>query len=726
MSGILISCPKCGSGLRLKDRSYLGKLGRCPKCANRFLLEEPDEIELELADASGPSTGTAAKWVPDPDGSASLSAGSSNRGQTSFAASGDEELGFPIITEPAASEGIRITTHPTITVGMTFKEVTKLLGKPAKRKRMSELAAKAKKQGKTLDLPADAAAREYMVFPHAAGTYKLIFGEEKVVEIHSQPDAEAGKASSPLVPSKSRRSRKNKWIGIGLGGVLAAALVGVLIYASQVKAPPEVVERPQKKPPQLNQTVIADTAALEENVNFAKKFTEENFATQGGPITFERIPPGANIIIHLRPAELWSDDSKFAQFRATLTSDVTTWMEAAIKRHCLFEPKEIEEALICVLLGGRGEPPEIATRIKLTAPRKKSEFLTIFGGSPNNDFGYPVYEDGQRAFLVERDSQTFALAPARMAEDIVRAKKQTPVTDQGIESIVAHTDKDRHVTVIFQPYDARMHQEFLVAEKVQPAWNQVLEWLNVDDVETLLWSMHLGDEQFFSQFLLRPNSQANRQWTPALLEKTLRKKLAALPPELYAAVRRMTPQRLGFRKIIGRFPAMMQVYALSTLGGTGEGMAQFTTVLPAKAAPNLALGSMLVWDESTRTDFTKAPPKPQTSDPKLPDLIVDRLKLPMEVDFRRRPLQDAFSDIGEATHVQFEIDGEALKAAGYTKNMAQSFNLGEVPASKAIAKILKEYDKMCACITDEEKNIVTVMTFDVAKQQGLTPLKFGD
>jgi hypothetical protein len=169
---------------------------------------------------------------------------------------------------------------------------------------------------------------------------------------------------------------------------------------------------------------------------------------------------------------------------------------------------------------------------------------------------------------------------------------------------------------------------------------------------------------------------------------------------------------------------MMKVFSLNTLGGTGDGMAQFTTVLPAKAAPNLALGSLLAWDESTRTDFTKAPPKPQTNEPKLPDLVVDRLKLPMDVDFRRRPLQEAFSDIGEATHVQFDIDGDALKFAGYTKNMPQSFTLGEVPATQAIAKILSQYDKMCVCITDEEKNIVTVMTFDLAKQKSLTPLKF--
>jgi hypothetical protein len=414
------------------------------------------------------------------------------------------------------------------------------------------------------------------------------------------------------------------------------------------------------------------------------------------------------------------------EFRAALTESVTSWMEIAIKQHCLFEPQEIEEALICIFLGGRGEPPEVAVRVKLTEARKKSEFLTLFGGVPNNDFGYPVYVDAERAFLVERDAQSFAIAPAHMAEALVRSQKPTLVTSQGIESIAAHTDKARQVTLIFQPFDVRMHQEFLVAENVQPALNQFLDWLNVDDVETALWSMHLAEEQFQTQMLLRPRSQLENQWTPMQLEKALHEKLSDLPAELYASVQKMNPRQLGFRKIIGRFPAMMKAFSLSTLGGTGDGMAQFTTVLPAKAAPNLALGTLLAWDESTRTDFSKAPPKPPTNEPKLPDLIVDRLKLPMDVDFRQRPLQDAFEDIGEATHVQFDIDGEALKVAGYTKNMTQTFNLGEVPASEAINAILSQpmYEKMCVCITDEEKNIVKVMTFDAAKQQNLTPLKF--
>ena len=721
MSAILIPCPQCGSGLRLKDRSKLGKLGRCPKCGNRFILEEPEEVELELADASVPNTGTAAQWIPDSQAPAGQAGLSRESGRSQTATMEDDGGGFPIITAPPPGAGIQITTHPTISVGMTLEEVTKLLGKPAKRKRMSELAAQAKKQGKKFEAPADVSKREYLVFQHAAGEYKLIFLDDKVVEIHAQPAADAGTAKAPLVPSRSRRSQKQKMIGISLGGVLGLALVAVLIYANRVEPPPDVVKKINKKEtPQVNQQMVADKSELEENAEFAKEFAKQNLGAKGEMLTFERIPAGARIIIHLRPAELWSDNPQFAYFRAALTADVTNWMESALKSICLVGPKEIEEALICVIPGGRGEPPEYATRVKLTAPRKKSEFLTLFGGQRTDDYGDPVYIDNERAYLVEDDLQTFAVAPARLAGEMARARGEILTgTADGIQSILLNTDKSRHVTVVFEPLDVRIHQEFLVAENVRPVLNEFLDWLGLD-VETAVWSMHLGPDKMSSRFLFRNG----HEWTPLKLEREISRKLDRLPQDLYAAVQMMNPKQVGSRKVIGRFPAMMKVYSLSTLGGIGDRLAQFTTVLPAKAAPNLALGTLLAWDESTRTDFTKQAPKPKTSEPKLPDLIVDRLKLKMDVDFRRRPLQDAFSDVGEATHVTFDIDGDALKVAGYTKNMAQSFKLGEVPATQALAKILGQYDKMCVCITDEAKDIVTVMTFEAAKQKGLTPLKF--
>ena len=81
MSEMVVRCPKCAKGLKLRDRSKIGKKARCPKCSHVFVLTAPpepvqdeDEVELKLASeaasqpapqSDAPAVGVAARWVPD-------------------------------------------------------------------------------------------------------------------------------------------------------------------------------------------------------------------------------------------------------------------------------------------------------------------------------------------------------------------------------------------------------------------------------------------------------------------------------------------------------------------------------------------------------------------------------------------------------------------------------------------------------------------------------------
>ncbi|MGH7202682.1 MAG: hypothetical protein ACREJB_18900, partial [Planctomycetaceae bacterium] len=146
---------------------------------------------------------------------------------------------------------------------------------------------------------------------------------------------------------------------------------------------------------------------------------------------------------------------------------------------------------------------------------------------------------------------------------------------------------------------------------------------------------------------------------------------------------------------------------------------RFTTVLPERAAPNLALAGLLTWDESLRTDFSQEA-APLAAGPKLPATVAERLKMPILAEFNRTPLEEAFTAIGDSIQVTFTLDGEALEGAAYTRNMPQTFNLGTAPAIRAVAEILKQYDQMCI-VVDEKTKTVTVTTKKAATDRGLTP-----
>jgi hypothetical protein len=153
---------------------------------------------------------------------------------------------------------------------------------------------------------------------------------------------------------------------------------------------------------------------------------------------------------------------------------------------------------------------------------------------------------------------------------------------------------------------------------------------------------------------------------------------------------------------------------------------QVITALPERGAPNLALGTLLAWDESTRTDFTKERiKKPSADEVKVPELIADRMKMKMDIDFRRAPLQDAVSFIAGEMKTTIDIDGDALKAGGFTKNMPQAFKGDKMTAQEAIAEILKKYQdpqkpgQTMVISVNEEKKTILFTTKAFADQQKL-------
>uniref|UniRef100_A0A7C2JZ60 Uncharacterized protein n=1 Tax=Schlesneria paludicola TaxID=360056 RepID=A0A7C2JZ60_9PLAN len=428
------------------------------------------------------------------------------------------------------------------------------------------------------------------------------------------------------------------------------------------------------------------------------------------------VPAGPRLLLHLRPAELWQAESLGEEFRYCL-GPVGTFLEQQVQALCLRPPQEIEEVLFAWIPGQRGTPPDLTTVVRLKKEAKKSELLEALGGERIETYGRPVYVNNDRAAIIV-DLKTYAIGPASLAEEMVSSVGGQNPLPAGVEDLMARTDRTRHITLLFEPTAILLDKEFLAPSSAQTLLTECMDWFG-DDAETVLWSMHLEPDRFYSEVLVRSTSGIR----PAALEERLREKIDHLPGQLLSAVRYMRPQEQGKRQLIGRVPAMAKVYAMATLSDHDARHVRLVTPLPDRAAPNLALGTLLAWDESTRTDFNRelqpTTPSPATT---LPATIAERLNQKIDVDFRRTPLQEAFAYIGEETKVTIHIDGDALKLSGYTQNMPQTFAFEKIPATQAIQEVLKNYDKMCILV-DESNKQVTVSTYPVAEQRGLTPFK---
>lgn len=258
---------------------------------------------------------------------------------------------------------------------------------------------------------------------------------------------------------------------------------------------------------------------------------------------------------------------------------------------------------------------------------------------------------------------------------------------------------------------------------MQTLADRFLFWFG-KDVQTISWSIHF-ERDFYMETLLHP-TQGN---SPAKLQQFARRKLSSLPDEILSRVQMMRPATVGSRAIIGRFPAMLKAVEIGTTTHIDPAGVRLITLLPQRAAANLVAGTMLTWNQSLLENIDDDSHLTRAAIETIPEKVVDRLDLKVLIDFRATPLREALGYIGDCIKTEIEIDGDALKAAGFTQNMPQTYNPGSITARKAIDTIFQKYagerDPLVLVIDEAGKRLL-FSTVSKAKADGLTIFKTGE
>ena len=101
--------------------------------------------------------------------------------------------------------------------------------------------------------------------------------------------------------------------------------------------------------------------------------------------------------------------------------------------------------------------------------------------------------------------------------------------------------------------------------------------------------------------------------------------------------------------------------------------------------------------------------------------VGEKLGRKISVDFRRTPLQDAIAFVAQEVGVTIEINGDALKAGGFTKNMAQQYSAVDTPAKEVLLHILRKYDspgRPNSTMVITERDGVLVLTTAAVAESG--------
>lgn len=611
----------------------LGRTGKCPKCGHRFVLQEPDDVPLELAEPSvtppapTPQMGAAGRWIPD---------------EISETGSADRGMRKPVSVE----------TGP------------------------SEIVASGK----------EAADIEVPVF------------------VPQVPETES------TVASRVRRRRKSNPSRIMVFGVLFAVVMGtiaggILLNRSENSGGDKTV----RTPPQANPAWEAEQREFAASNDSAASLSP----TDGEQIPLDLIPFTPHLLLHLRPAELWQQDRQLNEFHALL-STLSIWLKSRVEEISKFKAEEIEELTFAVNFGARSTAPEISAVVRLKDEQLPGDLIQRFKGSVRTDLQENVREAGDRSYLIA-DNRTFAIAPSSLSVELSDARQNPATIPPDLEPLLNQTDRTRHVTLLFDLNSIDVHREYVLTRELQPLAAEFVSWMG-KETDGVSWSMHLKPNLFI-ETLIRPTNDS----TPVKVQRAFLSRLDKLPEQLFSLAQKMRPSTDGARQMIGRFPAMMKAFQVGTSADVSPLYVRLVTILPPKAASNIAAASLLTWNQSLTTDLS-AGADAAGADSKLPEKISDRLNMPVLIDFRNFPLQEAMAYISDVIKTEIIIDGDALKAAGFTQNMNQTFNLGTVPAKTAIHAILQQYaaerDPMVISV-DEARRRIILGTKSKAEQDGL-------
>lgn len=517
-------------------------------------------------------------------------------------------------------------------------------------------------------------------------------------------------ASSPI----RKKRRRGNWSTLIAFLVVAAVAGGGAYYAMNLPAPAEKAAGKSTKTTK-SKPGAKKPAASEEPVVAELPTAEYQPADGSKPIELFNLPGGAYAVIHVRPAELWAKGGTTEEVLACL-GPLAKWAEAEMERVCLSPVAEIEEALFALIPTTKGEPPELAVVVRTKTELKRSALFDKFDGEQMDDLARPYVKGEKQAFVVA-DNETYAICPAVLAAEMVEAGTKPAVVQDSLQELLYRTDRTQPLTIVFLPAAVREDAPF-VAPVGTSLLGHLLDWFG-DDVEAVAWSLRLAPK--FESHLLMRNAVVT---TTKALATSVKAKLKQTPHDLLTVVEQSHPKQLGRRKVIGRFPAMSQVFAKSTRLSTGPRLVALETELPERAGPNLALASLLTWDVVQQADYGTERAKPATDAPSAAPgepsgSLADRLKKVISVDFRDEFLYSALDFIGEDTGTKFKLEGNDLKMAGITQNERQTFKMENQPATAILFSML---DKKGLCVVlDEKEKRVVVTTKVAAKEKGLTP-----
>ncbi|MBI1903288.1 MAG: serine/threonine protein kinase [Planctomycetia bacterium] len=446
--------------------------------------------------------------------------------------------------------------------------------------------------------------------------------------------------------------------------------------------------------------------------------------TAGPPLELTYLPPGAQIVVALRPADILANPHGPIVLE-TLRELGTFARENALKVGVPWE--NIELVVIGVYDAGGGKPPKTAVCAKTREKVEQEAWLKAIGDAQYDaerkiyvagPVGYHLSDDGRRVVAAPIEPFQPGAGSNRPIDDALANDKGLQFRRE-LESLRRFTDENRLFSVLFAPQFL-----FTGGKTIWDGPQQVLRepielgYQLPDKYKAGLFSVHFaGEEHLFLELHLYGTADA----APTMLARDLADKIKVeLPKKVEEYYFSLDPSPYS-KKILFRFPLMMKTLAERTEVGTVDKHPVARCYLPLFAASSLTEATYLALVERGGGGGTAVPVGPAPmAEPKgaLEILKTKKTDLSFTKDTLEKSVEMLSNDIG----VPIEILGADLQIEGITKN--QSFGLDE--KGKTAGEILRaimlkaNMDNKLVYIVKKEgdKEVLQITTRAAAAKRG--------
>jgi hypothetical protein len=419
--------------------------------------------------------------------------------------------------------------------------------------------------------------------------------------------------------------------------------------------------------------------------------------TTGSPPALAYLPPGSQLILLARLAEIEADDEG-RKFLTSLGPNAQAAVATLVKL-CGGDPASIELVQAGWQAGGADELIggfAIHFVEGRTAPGDAASREEAWGAAQAETIdGETVYQAGGLSLWAPAAEQgrVLVIAPnVLVAKDvalgtsggeaakepwIARIIRETkPLANDAsitiaaalpadLETLVGMLDAERHVTLLGSPHyllnTGRPVLAGPLAKLVDP-----LDTLFGESLQAAALSLHCGEACYVEMDAVATLDVPAKTLAPAIASR-----VEGLAESVEAYCTSLAPDPYG-RALVMRLPAMLRVLASQLRSGAeGKGVV-LNAYLPRHAAHNIALAAELVLAQTPGAAVASAPAASPGAEPK--DTL-GKLGKKMTLTFAKDNLERSIQMVSDETGVPMEILGGDLQLEGITKN--QSFGLDE-------------------------------------------------